>query len=985
MADNNKPRFTLGSIAGQFIGAQTARNIVMGTWKIQKNFGSAIYNAFVDGFSSWQPDWEIPADIQDPAERFQYALDASTNRSVLPQMVKNAQIRTQFWFLAFFVMLTLGLATMKRDGVISQLIAGNAYYFPGVILPLSIAIIFLTKMVKWSFWSFQMRHLRLDGLSAWLKKPREWLPPDVPGGRIAQLIIAGSVGTLMLQTGMGHAIAQTVSSGSDLASSSVVSSLTGTLSQSDLSMQWMENLFPSFFSSETGVSFANDAVAQMFQAINTALVAIGSVVLGYHAVTGVAATAHDGEALGKKWHTMWSMIRVGLGSASVIPVNGYCAAQIIAIKIILAGLGLANLTWQAYVTSATGNGGQAMIAVTIPPQAMDDTAAFQDVMQSAVCLKDAEWYFRPAGSTTPAAVSQLPQGSFLGASTPNFDDPTTSGTGTTSGDWNFGAACGDISFPALDMATGVPLETPTAGHVGLSFQSTPSGSVSSDNQATSTFASARNQAFDTFVRTVIGSSYVNNIAGGNVPGSAVNLSTLGSGGLTSELQEDESAYITYENAVITAASIYMSSMNSTALANIQTEATDLGWASAGAIEPQILAVGAKVDQTAEQTVDYTAGTPGDAGPDFVSQVYDKTAPILKTGEQEMVFGSPNTATSTSQTASSGMTESQAAAAISGNPTNFTSVIGSYAGSTLDKSMVNLTEENSLSPIAQISGEGTVIKSVGYAIEGLYLGMAGTTKGAEDAADDVPYAGAPVAGIAGFAAGVAQALAPQVGPLAVWLIVIGLFMQIIVPMIGYVVWICAILGYIIFAVELVVGASFAGFAHISAEGDELVGQKQSYGYGVLLVALFYPVLLVAGLIFANLILSVSVELVNSTFLLSTNSLGTLYDPFAIVLVCALQSYIYFQLIIRSYRTISYIPEWTSAYFGVNVNSRRDDSHGTAVGIIQNSNTKLERAATQGGGAIGGAMRKAPAGGTGKAGKIQGEGKAPDDGGEQPSET
>ena len=983
MADNNKPRFTLGSIAGQFIGAQTARNTVTAVWKIQKNFGSAIYNAFVDGFSSWQPDWEIPVDIQDPVERFQYALDASGNRSVLPQMVKNAQVRTQFWFIAFFVMFTLGLATMKRDGVISQLVAGNAYYFPGVILPLSIAIIFLTKMVKWSFWSFQMRHLRLDGLSAWLKKPREWLPPDVPGGRIAQMIITGSVGTLLLQTGMGHAIAQTVSNGSDLASSSVVSSLMGSLPQGDLSMQWMENLFPSFFSSQTGVSFANDAVAQMFQAINTALVAIGSVVLGYHAVTGIAATAHDGEALGKKWHTMWSTIRVGLGSASVIPVNGYCAAQIIAIKIILAGLGLANLTWQAYVTSATGNGGQAMVAVTIPPQAMDDPNGFQDVMQSAVCLKDAEWYFRPTGSTTSLAVKQLPQASFNGTPVANFADPTTSG-GATSGSWNFGAACGEVSFPSLDLMVASQTGSMAAARTGkLNIAPPSSGQVDSENQAATTFANARNSAFNTFVTTVMSSTYVNNIAGGNVPGSSINLSTLGSGGLTSELQEDESAYITYENAVITAASIYMSSMNSTALANIQTEATDLGWASAGAIEPQILAVGAKVDQTAEQTVDYTAGTPGDAGPDFVSQVYDKTAPILKTGEQEMVFGSPNTATS--QIASTGMTESQAAMAISGDPTNFTSVVGTYSGSIIEKAMINLTEENSLSPIAQISGEGTVIKSVGYAIEGLYLGMAGTTKGAEDAADDVPYAGAPVAGIAGFAAGVAQALAPQVGPLAVWLIIIGLFMQIIVPMIGYVVWICAILGYIIFAVELVVGASFAGFAHISAEGDELVGQKQSYGYGVLLVALFYPVLLVTGLIFANLILSVSVELVNSTFLMSTNGIGTLYDPFAIILVCALQSYIYFQLIIRSYRTISYIPEWTSAYFGVNVNSRRDDSHGTAAGIIQNSNTKLERAATQGGGAIGGVMRKAPAGGTGKAGKIQGEGKAPDGGDEQPIET
>ena len=150
----------------------------------------------------------------------------------------------------------------------------------------------------------------------------------------------------------------------------------------------------------------------------------------------------------------------------------------------------------------------------------------------------------------------------------------------------------------------------------------------------------------------------------------------------------------------------------------------------------------------------------------------------------------------------------------------------------------------------------------------------------------------------------------------------LFLQAVVPMIGYLMWVSCLLGYVTFVLELVVGAAFVGFSHIAADGDELVNQMQSYGYGTMLIALFYPVLMVLGMVFVNFMMYAMITSVNQTFLFGSESIGTLYDPIAIAVLLTVQAGLYYNVIIRSYRLISAIPEWPARSSASTASSRRE---------------------------------------------------------------
>ena len=84
--------------------------------------------------------------------------------------------------------------------------------------------------------------------------------------------------------------------------------------------------------------------------LNSALLMAGGLMMTYILSVGTMNTAHDGEALGKKWSTAWVPFRIAGGSAMMMPmgVKGFCAAQVVVIYIITQSIGLADTVWTAY-------------------------------------------------------------------------------------------------------------------------------------------------------------------------------------------------------------------------------------------------------------------------------------------------------------------------------------------------------------------------------------------------------------------------------------------------------------------------------------------------------------------------------------------------------------------------------------------------------------------------------------------------------------
>lgn len=99
----------------------------------------------------------------------------------------------------------------------------------------------------------------------------------------------------------------------------------------------------------------------IFKVFNTALLAVGALIVTYTTVVGVLATAQEGEFLGKKWGggggALWIPIRTVAGIAALFPTKaGYCAIQVIIMWCIVQGIGAADMVWKAAVVYL-GKGG----------------------------------------------------------------------------------------------------------------------------------------------------------------------------------------------------------------------------------------------------------------------------------------------------------------------------------------------------------------------------------------------------------------------------------------------------------------------------------------------------------------------------------------------------------------------------------------------------------------------------------------------------
>ncbi|MHC3434939.1 DotA/TraY family protein [Delftia lacustris] len=95
----------------------------------------------------------------------------------------------------------------------------------------------------------------------------------------------------------------------------------------------------------------NDAFGSAISTFNGAVLIVGGILATYTILAGTLGTAHDGEMLGKKFSSVWIPIRYSLGTALVVPVlsGGYCIMQQMVMWLVLQGVGLADVVWDAYM------------------------------------------------------------------------------------------------------------------------------------------------------------------------------------------------------------------------------------------------------------------------------------------------------------------------------------------------------------------------------------------------------------------------------------------------------------------------------------------------------------------------------------------------------------------------------------------------------------------------------------------------------------
>src|SRR5689334_9138292 len=106
-----------------------------------------------------------------------------------------------------------------------------------------------------------------------------------------------------------------------------------TIPEQDKSMLFLGRIFGSVahlfdgFTYSAGVQQSTMTVfASMFKIFNLTVLTVGALIIVYTTIMGVMQTAHEGEFLGKKWHKLWTPLRMVFGIATLVPTSsGYSA------------------------------------------------------------------------------------------------------------------------------------------------------------------------------------------------------------------------------------------------------------------------------------------------------------------------------------------------------------------------------------------------------------------------------------------------------------------------------------------------------------------------------------------------------------------------------------------------------------------------------------------------------------------------------------
>lgn len=116
---------------------------------------------------------------------------------------------------------------------------------------------------------------------------------------------------------------------------------------SDLSIKIIGAVFGGLFGG------GNDPLIEGIKLLNAGMLILAGILATYTVLAGTVGTAHDGEMLGKKFSSVWIPIRYSLFTALIVPIKGYCVAQMIVAWLITFGIGMAGAIYGAISPNST--------------------------------------------------------------------------------------------------------------------------------------------------------------------------------------------------------------------------------------------------------------------------------------------------------------------------------------------------------------------------------------------------------------------------------------------------------------------------------------------------------------------------------------------------------------------------------------------------------------------------------------------------------
>ncbi len=157
------------------------------------------------------------------------------------------------------------------------------------------------------------------------------------------------------------------------------------VSATDKSMQYLGMIFGGVGSLPIQAT-GNPLFSNMIYIFNQVVFACAIAIILVTTVIGTINTAQEGEAMGKKWSSVWIPARAGIGIYLLLPsVGGYNWIQITVMWLIVQGVGAANALWRQAIESNQSQG--SMVADTRKADLNNAVGTVAAIFKNVVCMK----------------------------------------------------------------------------------------------------------------------------------------------------------------------------------------------------------------------------------------------------------------------------------------------------------------------------------------------------------------------------------------------------------------------------------------------------------------------------------------------------------------------------------------------------------------------------------------------------------------------
>jgi defect-in-organelle-trafficking protein DotA len=720
----------------------------------------------------------------------------------------------------------------------------------------------------------------------------------------------------------------------------------------DLSLIYLSNMFGVV----DGVLYGTGSqlLGTLFGVFNSAVLVLGGIIILYTFFIGTLRTAHEGEALGKEWSSIWIPLRTVFGIALLIPkASGYSFIQILVMWIIVRGIGAADSMWNTaldYLYSGgivisqnySGNG-----AVDTTPMVNFSTKLLRsltcvEMLQAEISRYRMYQIQKNISPLDPAPSFQSDIIRAINSSTSSTRPvllPTSNYYGTN-------GVCGSITWK--DVAEQLPSQLQKDSAFMAAWQGDKSRTVAVSTTVAAVFPTADAIVNNYLIHTInpaagIPLGQLNNGKWGGPP------PNTGSYLIQGTALSDAAA--SYYGLMTTTMRLIAQAANNTDSKTAWTQAAKIkGWALAGAYYFDIVNANEQVSSVVDQNIpefsqdmdsDLTSvgGITNYLGGSTSPFVIQLNTLLNGTGKNNNFIVSEGSRFINDLAQNAGV-QSYGSSNVGGGAAG--SKAASAAGG-VSKSMggflggLGNSEQSNLNPVVGIAVYGDYLVNMSFIVI-LVLMLVGF--GITIGLGAIPFCSVGAAGVS-----IVTAITSFLVPIFMSIIVIGLTMAYYIPMIPFIIFSFGVIGWFIAVVEAILAAPLVALGISHPEGNHPILGKADPAVALLVNVFLRPTFMIFGLLLGMMVSYVGLWLVNQGFGYAfSQATATASDPFKPIACVVIYVMIVLQILQKGFSLIYTIPDQVLRWIGMNVQSmggeaeaERSIGEGVKSGFTEVGNT------------------------------------------------